>query len=1095
MSLLLLGGSFQSQEPPPYQVAVAADSPFLWWRMKNPGNATTETDYSGNEYTGTYASSAAIVAGTAPDPADTRYTATNAQAALTSNQMMQRTAAIAAMPSTAISAECWMRAPAGRIATIQSVFNYWFASEVGGWCLFVDTNVSGFGIMDTTTTAQSATTVVANHDWGDGYWHYYCGTYDGTLIRLYIDGKLAATNSAAPGITLRTASPSVKVGYCGGTAQDRHITEVALYGYALNPAQIRSHYHAMRDYYWDRVIKNKPVGFWRPRNPAHGGTDPDLAVKNANQITYVGNSASGLVTAVGATSSKVAYWQADTGSTTSATDSSGNARTGTWAITTTTGDDVVPGDDATAFPGTNDQYLSIAERLCSVPMTFMCVARPSLMDFQKHLFYCAEGTAGDGGGTDNEFHITQKADGGVNVFIRTGGTTHLDYSTVSGFIQLGRAYVVMVTIATGSNGVKVYVDGILAGQGTISGTPDFAAYTASTLIGRAPTNTNRRFQGEMGHISIWSAVLTDTQVYELQARARQEISDVGFNSRSSFGAMRQTMTESPRASLTSAPTGASTSNITVSCWFRASEHVSWMNLMANGWGASGGWLINTSSSGNITWGITDNTPTNRNLNFSQTHNDNTWRHIAATYDGTWMRLYINGSEVASTNSFTGITLKTDATWTIAANGSSTSTNWAPFQVHDPAVFDTALSASAITELFESGLAMVAGIDGSSVLDIEPQNTPISLTLEIDGTSVIETGLVEDESAYPNGVKFDDFLRIGAVGNGRILVGGYVDRAGSPLSSVEWRANPTDPWRTGHGAVDAGGRFWMWVYGDHPAPWRSASDVPVGWVIDGGIYEVEMWREVIRLWDNSALVARATSLANCQATPGRWWWESGVLYFNPPPGRVPDGTTTAVYDAVFAQGFFYNVQVRAIKADNGAARVFINDTYQWPYETINVVDHVLDVTSPSVLREGERLRAVYTAIAKQAGDMALSIEDSAAQTFVSTASWGVPIWEKQMGISSNPALGIEQRRAQVVARFRQRGGSRQAFFALVTQLVGGLSVTDKYSDYRVDIRLPSVDTGSRQRIESLIDDVKPVGIQVVVNHSAFVAGISKAGDSL
>ncbi len=48
-----------------------------------------------------------------------------------------------------------------------------------------------------------------------------------------------------------------------------------------------------------------------------------------------------------------------------------------------------------------------------------------------------------------------------------------------------------------------------------------------------------------------------------------------------------------------------------------------------------GWYLNTSGQGN-------------NPNFGGTFPQNTWMHVAATYDATTSRIYLNGTQVAST---------------------------------------------------------------------------------------------------------------------------------------------------------------------------------------------------------------------------------------------------------------------------------------------------------------------------------------------------------------------------------------------------------------------------------------------------------------
>jgi hypothetical protein len=76
-------------------------------------------------------------------------------------------------------------------------------------------------------------------------WHHVAGTYDGTALRIYVNGALSATEPDAPAsIPANTARLLIgATGYSGNSTTGR-IDEVAIYNKALTAARIKAHYDA-----------------------------------------------------------------------------------------------------------------------------------------------------------------------------------------------------------------------------------------------------------------------------------------------------------------------------------------------------------------------------------------------------------------------------------------------------------------------------------------------------------------------------------------------------------------------------------------------------------------------------------------------------------------------------------------------------------------------------------------------------------------------------------------------------------------------------------------------------------------------------------
>ena len=80
--------------------------------------------------------------------------------------------------------------------------------------------------------------------------------------------------------------------------------------------------------------------------------------------------------------------------------------------------------------------------------------------------------------------------------------------------------------------------------------------------------------------------------------------------------------------------------------------------------------------------------------------DNNWHHAAATFDGTNLKLYVDGSLYSQTTSSSGITYNAGS----LIIGARDSSNNLPFSgnIDEVSIWDSALSSDAVTEIYNSG---------------------------------------------------------------------------------------------------------------------------------------------------------------------------------------------------------------------------------------------------------------------------------------------------------------------------------------------------------------------------------------------------------
>ena len=145
---------------------------------------------------------------------------------------------VISLASTAITVECWVKL-AGHSNWNDLVSNNWINS---GWNLFVGSTLWYFAI------AQSGSQYVASaaHG-GTTEWTQVTGTYDGTNVRLYVNGVSVASPVTIAGATLDTGY-FVRVGQ-QNDPNSYDISSVKVYNRALSADEVAQNFNALRRRY------------------------------------------------------------------------------------------------------------------------------------------------------------------------------------------------------------------------------------------------------------------------------------------------------------------------------------------------------------------------------------------------------------------------------------------------------------------------------------------------------------------------------------------------------------------------------------------------------------------------------------------------------------------------------------------------------------------------------------------------------------------------------------------------------------------------------------------------------------------------------
>lgn len=237
MPVLLNPSRFSSGGASGYAAAVLADSPLAYYRL-GESSGSTMVDSSGNNRDGTYTSVTLGTAGLLTADSDTAATfaSGSGRGEVADAAWMDIGSNITVEAIIKTSATSVYQYIAARDFTTAASSRIWAMRLANTGRLQVERIVGGL-------VTSNGTTVI-----NDGNRHHVAFTYDGSNIRLYVDGSLETT-TAATGTIDGTAQFSIGAAGAGTNVWTNHhfqgvIDEVAFYGTALSGARIAAHYAA-----------------------------------------------------------------------------------------------------------------------------------------------------------------------------------------------------------------------------------------------------------------------------------------------------------------------------------------------------------------------------------------------------------------------------------------------------------------------------------------------------------------------------------------------------------------------------------------------------------------------------------------------------------------------------------------------------------------------------------------------------------------------------------------------------------------------------------------------------------------------------------
>lgn len=212
-----------------YREVVLADAPVAYWRLDEPSGGTV-ADSSGSGKTGT------LIGGVTLGQTGALLETNTAALFNGTTGQISTTADAATVPPAAWTMEAWFKG--ANIVRDQYIVA---RHNTRPSLLVFSSGVAGVDVFDGTTHVQLAGANVAN-----SAWHHLVATYDGTSLRLYVDGALSAGPTVSAVYQNTTPTDVWRIGGRSDFSSPAQCTidEVALYTSALSLAKIQAHYAA-----------------------------------------------------------------------------------------------------------------------------------------------------------------------------------------------------------------------------------------------------------------------------------------------------------------------------------------------------------------------------------------------------------------------------------------------------------------------------------------------------------------------------------------------------------------------------------------------------------------------------------------------------------------------------------------------------------------------------------------------------------------------------------------------------------------------------------------------------------------------------------
>ena len=521
-------------------------------------------------------------------------------------------------------------------------------------------------------------------------WKYVVGTYDGSYVRVYVNGALE--NSVAAGDPETTGPQILSIGWehwnNSGHYFPGKIDEVRVYNRALSQSEITALYQA-------------------------GAGD-----KFNSADSQVSPLDKGLAS----------YWKFDDGSGGSAADASGNGNTGTLSGGPTWTGGKIGG--ALTFNGTN-QYVSTSDIGTSTDSAYTISAWVNPSSTASGDIYYRGAATGE--------MLFQTSGGAASLY---ADLTTAGWQNVTGGSVATGTWSHLVGVYTRQGSLKIYVNGVLAGTTSLPSYDLAVNGFFHSSIGSYNRSTTSAYPGSIDEVRIYNRALSADEVAKLYRTTAPDSPDTGivgywpFNGTDVAGTTAYdrsgkgnngTLTNSPTKTIGkigqalsfngtsqyvsnsgAVPYASFADNlpITVSAWVKTTS-VSGADTIASTWDfhTTSGWRFMLTPQPELL--IADANGTNhRDSHGGTAVNDGKWHHVVATYDGSQnssgIKVYVDAiANVMTPTTNTAPGALSNAMFNIGKIGGGTP-QYFNGSIDEVRLYNRTLSQSEVTALYNAG---------------------------------------------------------------------------------------------------------------------------------------------------------------------------------------------------------------------------------------------------------------------------------------------------------------------------------------------------------------------------------------------------------
>jgi hypothetical protein len=283
-----------------YSSTVSSFNPAAYWRLNEtatvpPADVATNRGSAGPAATGYYLKGAVHAYPAAMAGSSAAY--------FTGGAWVRVPNSAALNPSPPFSVEFWINPnPAAGVLTCPLSSTDFSVTPRLGWLFYTDDGYSGGYVNGGYyfRVYSSAGTIAATSPAGllTAGWTHVVGVVDGTNVVLYVNGRSVASNTWSGTFTPNVIQ-SIGIGtrYDAGFPQDGSMDDVAIYGVALSPNDVKAHYDAATTNaagYATQILAANPAAYWRLDEPYYSPPDPGTLPVAAN-IGTLGTEANGAI--------------------------------------------------------------------------------------------------------------------------------------------------------------------------------------------------------------------------------------------------------------------------------------------------------------------------------------------------------------------------------------------------------------------------------------------------------------------------------------------------------------------------------------------------------------------------------------------------------------------------------------------------------------------------------------------------------------------------------------------------------------------------------------------------------------------------------